>query len=112
MRNVCSQSCTSRLAFLLLAGLAVAGIATSPASAETKTFFVENQPDGYGIDQCLATGAECGKPMASLYCQSHQYDEAVSFHKADPVEVLKVAGDAASSASGSKVAFVAIECQR
>src|SRR5258708_32432595 len=57
-----------------------------PAGAETKIFIVENQPDGYGIDQCLASGANCGKPMASAYCKSRKYGQALSFRKAKPDE--------------------------
>jgi hypothetical protein len=82
-----------------------------PARAETKIFFVENQPDGYGIDQCLASGAKCGKPMAVAYCQSRQFGEAVSYRKAEPEEMSKATGDAACSANGC-IDFVAIECQR
>jgi hypothetical protein len=106
-----------------LAALAVAGLVASPppaqaetppaqaetriSQAETKVFFVENQPDGYGIDQCLASGAKCGKPMASAYCRSRQYGEAVSYRKAAPVEMPKEA----CTANGC-IDFVAIECQR
>jgi hypothetical protein len=84
-----------------------------PANAETKIFFVENQPDGYGIDQCLASGANCGRPMARAYCQSRNYGQALSFRKAGPDEmaVARVAGEAACPASGC-VDFVAIECER
>jgi hypothetical protein len=99
---------------LAIAGLVASAIVapTLPARAETKIFFVENQPDGYGIDQCLASGAKCGKPMARAYCQSREYGEAVSFRKAEPEEMLKAAGDAATCTAGSCVEFVAIECQR
>jgi hypothetical protein len=99
---------------LAIAGLIVSAIVapTPPARAETRTFFVENQPDGYGIDQCLASGAKCGKPMARAYCQSREYGEAVSFRKAEPEEMPKVAGDAAACTAGRCVEFVAIECQR
>jgi hypothetical protein len=92
--------------------IAASGVAASalPAAAETRVFFVENQPDGYGIDQCLASGATCGRPMASAYCQSHEYGEAISFRKAEPEELPR-AGDAACPAGGC-VNFVAIECQR
>jgi hypothetical protein len=84
-----------------------------PAGAETKIFIVENQPDGYGIDQCLATGANCGKPMASAYCQSRQYDQATSFRKAEPDEISvgRASGDVACRTL-SCFDFVAIECQR
>jgi hypothetical protein len=37
------------------------------AGAETRIFIVENQRDGYGVDQCLASGANCGKAVASAY---------------------------------------------
>jgi hypothetical protein len=74
---------------------------------------VENQPDGYGIDQCLASGAKCGKPMASAYCQSRQFGGVVSYRKVDPDEIPagKAPGDGACRASGC-VDFVAIECVR
>jgi hypothetical protein len=84
-----------------------------PAGAETKIFIVENQPDGYGIDQCLATGANCGKPMASAYCQSRQFAQATSFRKAEPDEISvgRASGDAVCRTLGC-VDFVAIECER
>jgi hypothetical protein len=83
-----------------------------PAGAETRVFIVENQPDGYGIDQCLATGANCGKPMASAFCQSRQYAQATSFRKAEPDEISggRASGDAACRTRC--IDFVAIECER
>jgi hypothetical protein len=84
-----------------------------PASAETRIFIVENQPDGYGIDQCLASGATCGRPMASAYCQSRKYVQAVSFRKAEPDEIAggRASGEATCGPRGC-IAFVAIECER
>src|SRR5215831_11405181 len=95
------------LAIVVFSGLAL------PAGAETRIFIVENQSDGYGIDECLASGANCGKPMASAYCQSRNYAQVVSFRRADPDEIT------ASRASGDATChvrrcndFVAIECKR
>ena len=84
-----------------------------PAGAETKTFIVENQPDGYGIDQCLASGANCGKPMASAYCQSRNYGQALSFRRAAPDEITggRPSGDMTCRTLGC-IDFVAIECER
>ena len=84
-----------------------------PAGAETRIFIVENQPDGYGIDQCLASGANCGKPMASAYCQSRNYGQALSFRKAEPDEITGggASADATCHTRGC-VDFVAIECIR
>jgi len=93
-------------AIVVLIGLAL------PARAETKIFLVENQPDGYGIDQCLASGANCGKPMASAFCQSRKYGQAVSFRKAEPDEISgRASGDWTCHARGC-IEFVAIECIR
>ena len=94
-------------AIVVLMGLAL------PAGAETKIFIVENQPDGYGIDQCLASGANCGKPMASAYCQSRKYGQALSFRKAEPDEITGggASADATCHTRGC-VDFVAIECIR
>ena len=84
-----------------------------PAGAETRIFIVESQPDGYGIDQCLASGATCGRPMASAYCQSRKYGQAVSFRKAEPDEITgsRASPDVTCHARGC-VEFVAIKCER
>jgi hypothetical protein len=89
----------------LIAGAAAAG-------AETKIFIIENQRDGYGIDQCLASGANCGKPVASAYCHSRKYDQAVSFRKIDPDKIADGVATEASCRSGVCTQFVAIECTR
>lgn len=111
MRNVrfiSSLFTACRIALLAAPG---AVVLPPPAGAETRIFFVENQPDGYGIDRCLASGATCGRSMASAFCRSHEYGEAVSFRKAAPEEMPRAAGDAACGADGC-ANFVAIECQR
>ena len=82
------------------------------AHAETKIFIVENQRDSYGVDQCLASGANCGKPIASADCQSHKYDQACSFRKIDPDEITGGGGIEASCHSGVCPQYVAIECTR
>jgi hypothetical protein len=113
MRNITS-SLVASLAALVVAPVVVSAVVVSALSAraETKIFFVENQPDGYGIDQCLASGAKCGKPMASAYCQSRQYGGVVSYRKVEPDELPADKGsDIACRASGC-VDFVAIECVR
>ena len=95
------------VAIVVLMGLAPA------VGAETKIFIVENQPDGYGIDQCLASGANCGKPMASAYCQSREYGQAVSFRKAEPDEITGGGASADATCHARFCAdFVAIECIR
>jgi hypothetical protein len=82
------------------------------AGAETKIFIVENHRDGYGVDQCLASGANCGKPMASAYCQSRKFGQAVSFRKIDPGEITGGSGTEAGCRGGLCGEYVAIECSR
>ena len=82
------------------------------ALAETKIFIVENQRDGYGVDQCLATGASCGKPVASAYCHSRNYEQAVSFRKIDPEKIAQSGTIEAGCRSSLCTQFVAIECVR
>jgi hypothetical protein len=83
------------------------------AGAETKIFIIENHRDGYGVDQCLATGANCGKPVASAYCQSRKFEAALSFRKVDADEITGGSGGVeASCHSGLCGEYVAIECSR
>jgi hypothetical protein len=83
------------------------------ASAETKVFIVENHRDGYGVDQCLASGSSCGKPMASAYCESRKFGQALSFRKVEPEEVTGGSGGVEASCSrGLCGEYVAIECTR
>ena len=67
-----------RLVFALALSLAFA----TAASAEVRTFVVDNDADGYGVDRCLATGASCGALVASAYCRSQDFLEARSFRVA------------------------------
>src|ERR1700746_2432809 len=83
-----------------------------PAGAETRIFIVENQPDGYGIDQCLATGANCGKPMAGAYCQSRKNPQPTSSRKAAPDEIGVGTASSETCRSLGCGGFVAIECER
>ena len=86
---------------------------TVPAGAETRIFIVENHPDGYGVDQCLASGSNCGKPVASAYCQSRKYGQAVSFRKIEPDEITggNIGSEASCRGRGCGE-YVAIECAR
>ena len=94
----------------LLAAAALALIGAVQAGAETRIFIIENHSD-YGVDQCLVTGARCGKVVASAYCQSHSFAQAVSFRKVDPDEITG-ASLHANCRSATCGDWVAIECSR
>jgi hypothetical protein len=95
---------------ILLAAAALAFVGVLPAGAETRIFIIENHSD-YGVDQCLMSGGRCGKVVASAYCHSRDYIEAVSFRKVDPDEITGGSSQA-SCHSAICAAWVAIECTR
>lgn len=106
------RSILSALSACLFLGL-VLGLA-SAANADSKVFLVANQPDGYGVDQCLAKGENCGAPAARAYCHAHHYAEAVSYRRVDPGDVTSaIPGSGNSVCHGSGCGeYVAIICQR
>ena len=89
-------------------------LAASAASADSRVFIVENQADGYGVDQCLAKGEKCGAHAALSYCQSRDFAQASSYRRVDPEEVTgavpKSAGANCTHAGCGE--YVAITCQR
>jgi len=92
----------------LVLALTLFVVSCGTASAEIRTFVLNNDSDGYGVDQCLASGASCGVAVASAYCRSLDFADARSFRKVASNEV-----------TGGKIAcvggcgeLVAIECTR
>jgi hypothetical protein len=102
-----------KLAEYLLAAAFVA--AASAAFADRRVFIVANQPDGYGIDQCLANGERCGAPAARAWCRSHEFKTASAFRRLDPDEVTgAIPASTGAKCSGRACAaeYVAITCER
>jgi len=87
--------------------------AVTPAQAEKHVFVIANNPDGYGIDRCLASGETCGAAVATAYCQTQEYATAVSFRRVDPSDMTgAVSINANACPGGGCEEFVAIECMR
>jgi hypothetical protein len=84
------------------------------ASADTRVFIIPNQSDGYGIDQCLAKGETCGSSAARSYCQSRDFNSAVSYRRVDPDEITGAIPSSVSAdcPRGGCTEFLAITCQR
>lgn len=93
----------------------VVAAALLPASvaAENHTFIIANNPDGYGIDRCLANGERCGVTVATAYCESQSFVRAKSFRKIERDEITgAVPAGGKNACAGSCDSFVAIECSR
>ena len=88
--------------------------AAAGAHAEKRIFIIANAADGYGVDRCLATGADCGKVVANSYCRSREFAHAVSFRKVDRDDITgAIPADPKSACHGRACDnFVAIECSR
>ena len=88
--------------------------AASAAMADSHVFIIENQADGYGVDQCLAKGDKCGEHAASSYCKSQNFAQALAYRSVDPDEITgsvpKPAGG--HCAHGLCGEYIAIPCQR
>jgi hypothetical protein len=88
-------------------------VLANAASAETRIFIIANQPDGYGIDQCLAKGERCGAHAARSYCQSRDFAQASAFRRVDPDEITgSVPKRGGNCSRGGCEDYVAITCQR
>ena len=89
-------------------------LAASAASADSRVFIIENQADGYGIDQCLARGDKCGAHAARSYCRSRDFAQASSYRRVDPDEITgsvpRAIGGNCHRAGCNE--YIAITCQR
>jgi len=97
-----------------IATLAIALFAATSALAEKRIFIIANNADGYGVDRCLASGASCGQAVASAYCRSQQFAQAVSYRKVDRDDITGAVPTSGRSACNGLACkeFVAIECRR
>ncbi|MBK5959170.1 hypothetical protein CCR97_13265 [Rhodoplanes elegans] len=86
--------------------------AVSAAQAEKRIFILGHNADGYGIDQCLASGARCGTAMATALCKQRDFKQAVSFRKVERDEITGSVPAASGCRGATCDDYVAIECSR
>lgn len=97
--------------FLFTLTACVSLMAAAETRADSRVFIVANQPDGYGVDECLAKGEKCGASAARAYCQSREFAQATGYRRVDPDEVTG-AIPASTGTTGRHGEFVAITCHR
>jgi hypothetical protein len=101
-----------RYLFAALVCVAAAAGSTS-AHAEKRVFVIANNPDAYGVDRCLSSGARCGAAVATAYCKSREFSQVASFRKVERDEITGAFPASVSTCyGGSCDEFVAIECLR
>jgi hypothetical protein len=97
--------------FVFMLSACVFLIPATETRADSRVFIVANQPDGYGVDECLAKGERCGAPAARAYCQSREFAQATGYRRVDPDEVTG-AVPASTGSAGNNGEYIAITCQR
>jgi hypothetical protein len=100
--------------FLAVVAFGAAILSGVSAQAERRMFIIANNADGYGVDRCLASGASCGATVATAYCRSREFNQAVSYRKVDKDDITGAVPTGASGGCrvGTCEEFVAIECSR
>src|SRR5208283_2053972 len=69
----------------LLAPLSVAlfvAVPVAPSAREASTFVIA-AASGYGVEDCLTEGGECGRVVADAWCEAHGLGVALKFGRSD-----------------------------
>jgi hypothetical protein len=85
------------------------------AVADSHVFIVANEPDGYGVDHCLANGEKCGSYAAQAYCQSRDFSQATAYRRVAPADVtgsLPISNGPTCRDGACDAEYVAITCER
>jgi hypothetical protein len=101
-----------RTLLISLAAILCLGLATA-AQAERRMFIISADA-GYGVDDCLASGASCGTAAATAYCKTQAFAQATAYRKVDRDDITgTIPTGGVSACHGSKCDnFVAIFCTR
>ena len=97
----------------LLALSALVLLVAGPARAESRVFIIASESGGYGINQCLSNGEECGAHAAGSYCRARDFALASAYRRVDSDEItgaIPNGGDHCTRARCDD--YVAITCQR
>lgn len=69
---------------LFLVGAIVAGLAIKiPAGADESRTLIIPPNDGYGFEECLKAGSQCGLVVADAWCKAHGFAGSNGFGPAD-----------------------------
>jgi hypothetical protein len=84
------------------------------ARADSRVFIIANQPDGYGVDKCLADGEKCGSYAAQTYCRTRDFARATDYRRVDPADITGAVPVSTGDHCGRQGCgdYVAITCQR
>jgi hypothetical protein len=70
---------------VVAAALYVAG-GSSPARAAGSHDYEIAANDGYGLEDCLAAGSDCGQVVADAWCEAHGHGHALAYGPRSAIE--------------------------
>jgi hypothetical protein len=71
---------------VVFAGFSLSALPTRTEARDKvsgETVYLIPASDGYGVAECLTSGAECGKIVAKAWCESKGHKIALAFGQAD-----------------------------
>jgi len=75
-----------RLVFFLLGGILAALALKIPAGADESRTLIIPPNDGYGFEECLKRGSQCGLVVADAWCKAHGFAGSNGFGPADEAD--------------------------
>jgi hypothetical protein len=72
-----------RLVLFLLGGILAALALKMPATAAESRTLIIPPNDGYGFEECLKPGSQCGLVVADAWCKAHGFAGSNGFGPAD-----------------------------
>jgi hypothetical protein len=72
-----------RLVLFLLGGILAALALKIPAGADESRTLIIQPNDGYGFEECLKPGSQCGLVVADAWCKAHGFAGSNGFGPAD-----------------------------
>ncbi|MGH6794239.1 MAG: hypothetical protein ACREDH_03340, partial [Methylocella sp.] len=72
-----------RLALFFLSGFLAAFAPKMPARADESRTLIIPPNDGYGFEECLKPGSQCGLVVADAWCKAHGFAGSNGFGPAD-----------------------------
>lgn len=95
---------STALVFTMLGPIAALSGWPLAANADVTTAFTIPADDGYGLQECLSEGVECGRVLANSWCAAHGYATAVSFGRDDDTTgAIRVGAKVAESAKAETI---------
>jgi hypothetical protein len=92
-------SCGAAALSIFVALVVCAGEIGGGRAGEAHSFIIAAN-DGYGVQDCLGEGGECGRVVADAWCEAHGHGAALAFGRADDVTgAIRIAAPAATPAN-------------